>query len=145
MATKTTTTAAKKTTSKAAPKAAAKTAAKKATKAPTAAPAKAARATGAKAPVKASTVATKPATKAGRKAPAAAPAATRAPREDSAQARVVAMMQAPGGASLEDIMAATSWQAHTVRGFISGTAKKKLGLTIESVRVDGKRIYKVAA
>ena len=74
--------------------------------------------------------------------PAAAPK-TRASREDSAQARVIAMISTPEGATLDAIMKATRWQAHTVRGFISGTARKKLGLTIDSTRVDGQRTYRV--
>jgi len=69
----------------------------------------------------------------------------RVPRADSAQARVVAMMSAPEGTTLDAIMSATGWQAHTVRGFVSGTAKKKLGLAIESARVEGKRSYRVLA
>ncbi|SPB18548.1 hypothetical protein NOV72_05748 [Caballeronia novacaledonica] len=64
-------------------------------------------------------------------------------RENSAQARVVAMLCTPEGATLDAIMSATGWQAHTVRGFVSGTAKKKLGLTIESARIESKRTYRV--
>ena len=84
-------------------------------------------------------------------APFAAPApeviasAPRAPRENSAQARVIAMISAPEGATLDAIMNATGWQAHTVRGFISGTARSKLGLKVESARIDGSRTYRVAA
>ena len=75
---------------------------------------------------------------------AAAPA-PRTPRTSSAQARVVAMLSTPESATLDAIMSATCWQAHTVRGFVSGSAKKKLGLPIESTRVDGKRTYRIAA
>ncbi|WP_244829214.1 DUF3489 domain-containing protein [Caballeronia sp. TF1N1] len=83
-------------------------------------------------------------------APAPAPVSAtahqaRASRQNTAQARVIAMLAAPEGVTLDAIMSTTGWQAHTVRGFISGTAKKKLGLTIESARVDGKRTYRVAA
>jgi hypothetical protein len=74
-----------------------------------------------------------------------APRPARAPREHSAQARVIAMMSAPEGATLDAIMSATHWQAHTVRGFISGTARKKFALTIESTRIDGKRTYRVSS
>ena len=42
-------------------------------------------------------------------------------------------------------MVATGWQAHSVRGFISGVLSKRMGLTVESVkRQDGKRAYSVA-
>ncbi len=84
-------------------------------------------------------------------APLAAPApevmasAPRAPRENSAQARVIAMISAPEGATLDAIMNATGWQAHTVRGFISGTARSKLGLKVDSTRIDGERTYRIAA
>jgi hypothetical protein len=43
-------------------------------------------------------------------------------------------------------MAATDWQAHSVRGFLSGALRKKMGLTVESAkRQDGERIYSIAS
>jgi hypothetical protein len=55
------------------------------------------------------------------------------------------MLKRPDGATLPDIMSATSWQAHSVRGFISGSICKKMGLTVESFkRPDGTRAYKLA-
>lgn len=57
-------------------------------------------------------------------------------------AHVLAMLRKPGGATLEAITAATGWQAHSVRGFLSGTVKKKLGLAVKSERRDnGDRVY----
>ena len=46
---------------------------------------------------------------------------------------------------LVDSMQATSWQAHSVRGFISGTLGKKMGHTVTSIkREDGARVYSIA-
>jgi len=58
---------------------------------------------------------------------------------------VLDLLKRAGGASLKDIMKATDWQAHSVRGFISGTIGKKMGLKIESTkREDGERVYSLA-
>jgi hypothetical protein len=43
------------------------------------------------------------------------------------------MMQ-PGGTTLKAIMEATNWQSHSVRGFISGTLGKKMGMTVVSAK-----------
>jgi hypothetical protein len=68
-------------------------------------------------------------------APEAASAArTRAPRENTKQARMIELLKRPEGATVEQIAEATGWQHHTVRGAISGALKKKLGLTIEATR-----------
>ena len=75
------------------------------------------------------------------------PAAAQAPRQrqNSKQAQVIAMLQRPQGASIEQVMQATEWQQHTVRGFFAGALKKKLGLTITSDKAEGgKRIYRIA-
>jgi hypothetical protein len=56
-------------------------------------------------------------------------------------ALVIAMLQSSKGATLGQIMQATGWQAHTVRGFVSGQLKKKLGLAVRSFRRDGDRVY----
>lgn len=53
-------------------------------------------------------------------------------RAGSKTASVIDLLQRAGGASLKDLMDATGWQAHSVRGFISGTLRKKLGLTVNS-------------
>jgi len=64
-------------------------------------------------------------------------------REGSKKAIVLDMLKRPDGASLKDIMDATSWQAHSVRGFISGSLTRKMGLNIESFkREDGVRAYR---
>ena len=69
-----------------------------------------------------------------------------ASREGSKQSEVLALLRRAGGASLEELMTTTGWRAHTVRGFISGTVGKKLGLTVESTRGEDKvRIYRLAS
>ena len=67
-------------------------------------------------------------------------------REGSKKAEVVDLMRRPQGATLAEIMKTTEWQPHTVRGFVSGTLVKKLGLKIESFRTAEKeRVYRVTA
>jgi hypothetical protein len=75
--------------------------------------------------------------------PEGAPKA-RTPREGTKQATLIAMLRAPGGATLDEIVAATGWLSHTARGAMSGALKKKLGLTITSEKVDGRgRVYAI--
>ncbi len=64
-------------------------------------------------------------------------------RKGSKTDQVLALLQGPSGASLQAIMKATGWQAHSVRGFISGHLGKKLGLRVKSVKRDGERVYSV--
>ncbi len=66
-------------------------------------------------------------------------------RTNSKQAQVIEMLRRPEGATINQICAATGWQAHTVRGTFAGAFKKKLGLTITSEKPDGgERIYRVS-
>ena len=54
------------------------------------------------------------------------------------------LLTAPDGATIDELQAATGWQAHSVRGFLAGTVKKKLGLTLDSEKADdGVRRYRV--
>ena len=65
------------------------------------------------------------------------------PRQGSKTAIVLDMLRRPAGATLTDLMSATGWRAHSVRGFISGSLGKKLGLKINSAkRDDGERVYR---
>ena len=69
------------------------------------------------------------------------PARTRA---DSKQALVIGLLQRPEGATIAQIMQATGWQQHTVRGTLAGTLKKRLGLTITSTKeAGGQRVYRI--
>ena len=66
-------------------------------------------------------------------------------REGSKKAAILELLRRPNGATLKDLTAATGWQAHSVRGFISGAIVKKMGLTVESEkRPDGERAYRLA-
>ena len=69
-------------------------------------------------------------------------AAAGKPREGTHKAEVIAMLQRKGGATLEQIMEATGWQKHTVRGFISILGSKG-GMKVTSTRreSDGARVY----
>ena len=65
-------------------------------------------------------------------------------REGSKKDEVLDLMRRSKGATLAEIMKLTGWQAHTVRGFVSGTLAKKLGLKVESFRSEEKeRTYRV--
>ena len=54
------------------------------------------------------------------------------------------MLQRPEGATIAEIVEATGWQPHTVRGALAGALKKRLALTIASEKVDGRgRVYRI--
>jgi hypothetical protein len=74
---------------------------------------------------------------------AATPRRRSGSRPDSKQARMIAMLKRPEGATIEQIAEAMSWQRHTCRGAISGALKKKLGLTIISEKSEGRRVYRI--
>ena len=74
--------------------------------------------------------------------PLAKKAAT--PERGTKTAKILALLRRPGGASLEQLRKATGWQAHSVRGFLSGTLKKKMGLRVASSKVEGgQRTYRI--
>lgn len=59
---------------------------------------------------------------------------------------ILDMLRQSKGASVEELMAATGWQAHSVRGAISGAIKRKLGLAVETFPAEGRgRIYRITA
>src|SRR5262245_33547179 len=63
---------------------------------------------------------------------------------ESKQARAIAMLRAPGGATIEALMRVTGWQPHSVRGFLAGVIRKKLGLNLVSTAADNGRVYRIA-
>ena len=66
------------------------------------------------------------------------------PRAGSKLAVLIALLQRPEGATIPDIMAAMDWQAHSIRGAISGALKKKYGLTTVSEPTEDRgRIYRI--
>jgi len=88
---------------------------------------------------------TKSATKASpaKKAPKSAKKAAGA-RDGSKTAKVLELLKRPGGVTAKELMKATGWQPHSVRGFLSGTVGKKMGLTVTSAKAeDGERSYSV--
>ncbi len=66
------------------------------------------------------------------------------PRTGTKQAHLIEMLRAPEGASIDEIVEATGWQPHTVRGAIAGALKKKLGLEVTSEKVEQRgRVYRL--
>ena len=65
-------------------------------------------------------------------------------RDDTKQAQLIAMLHRKQGATIAQIVAATGWQPHTVRGAFAGALKKKLGLIVTSEKVEGTRVYRLA-
>ena len=64
------------------------------------------------------------------------------PREGTKTAKVLDLLKRPDGVTLKELTKATGWQAHSVRGFLSGTVRKKMGLPVTSTTSnDGERGY----
>ena len=79
------------------------------------------------------------------KAPSGAKKATGA-RDGSKAGKVLDLLKRPGGATAKELMKATGWQSHSLRGFLSGTVGKKLGLSVTSTKgEDGERTYSIKA
>ena len=64
-------------------------------------------------------------------------------RPDTKHARILAMLRTSAGATVATIMAATEWQQHSVRGFLAGVVRKKLGLNLVSEQTGKGRVYRI--
>ena len=58
--------------------------------------------------------------------------------------KIITMMRRPKGAGIKELTRATAWQAHSVRGAISGTLRKKQGLNVVSEKSGDVRLYRIA-
>jgi len=77
--------------------------------------------------------------------PKAAVTTAGTPRAASKQTKLIEMLKRPEGATIDEIVKALTWQSHTVRGAMSGALKKKLGLKVDSEKVDDRgRVYRIA-
>ena len=63
----------------------------------------------------------------------------------SKQAHVLEMLRSTAGATIARMMQETGWQQHSVRGFLAGVVCKKLGLNLQSKKINGERIYRVSS
>lgn len=66
-----------------------------------------------------------------------------AARPNTKHARVIATLRTPAGATIAALMTATDWQQHSVRGFLAGVVRKKLGLNLVSEQTDKGRVYRI--
>ena len=65
-------------------------------------------------------------------------------RRQTKQAACLALLRGPHGASIDELQKATGWQAHSVRGFLAGAVKRKLGLALTSDKgAGGVRRYRI--
>jgi hypothetical protein len=76
-------------------------------------------------------------------APCRAASSSNQERLETKQARVIAMLRGPAGATMDAMMRTTGWQPHSVRGFLAGTVRKKLALNLLSAAGDNGRVYRI--
>src|ERR1700704_4039371 len=75
-----------------------------------------------------------------RSAPASSKPAT---EPHTKHARIIAMLRTSAGATIASLVTATEWQQHSVRGFLAGVVRKKLGLNLVSEQTDKGRFYRI--
>jgi hypothetical protein len=81
----------------------------------------------------------------GSKATKSAPRASRSRGDATKHNRILGMLRLKGGATIAALVQATGWQPHSVRGFLAGVVKRKLGLGLTSEKTKSRRVYRVAA
>ena len=59
--------------------------------------------------------------------------------------RIIAMLRTSAGTTIASLVAATDWQQHSIRGFLAGVVRKKLGLNLVSEQTDKGRVYRIRA
>jgi hypothetical protein len=64
-------------------------------------------------------------------------------RSGTKHARILAMLRMPAGATIASLVTATKWQQHSVRGFLAGVVRRKLGLNLVSEQTDKGRVYRI--
>ena len=64
-------------------------------------------------------------------------------KRPSKQDALIVMLRRPQGVTVDEVASAMGWQRHTVRGVLSGTLKKKLGLTLASAKEERGRVYRI--
>lgn len=74
-----------------------------------------------------------------------APASKSAVRSATKHDRIIAMLRTSAGATIASLVTATEWQQHSVRGFLAGVVRKKLGLNLVSEQTDKGRVYRIRA
>lgn len=65
-------------------------------------------------------------------------------KKGSKQSRVIELLSSSTGTTIDAVMKLTGWQQHSVRGFFAGVVQKKLRLKLNSEKIDGKRVYRIA-
>jgi hypothetical protein len=79
-------------------------------------------------------------------AEATSPASTSGPSKRATKADIlIGLLSRPEGATIDQMMVATAWQAHSVRGFLAGTLKKKVEGELRSTKTEAGRVYSIAA
>ena len=75
--------------------------------------------------------------------PAAAPEQLVLPLPPTKQSQIITLLRSDRGASMPQLMTLTGWQSHTVRGMLSGSLRKRLGLNVQCQLEDGARVYRI--